>query len=56
MISAHGHGRNAPQHRKHVQACPFGADSPEWREWRNGFCDESVMSPAGCEVIHAERY
>ena len=47
MISAHGPGRNAPQNRTHVQdiqACPFGADSPEWREWRNGFCDESVTS------------
>ena len=39
MISAYEHGRNAPQHCKHVLACPFDADSPEWR---NGFCDESV--------------
>ena len=48
------HGRNAAQHGKHIQACPFDTDSPEWREWRNGFCDESVKSPVG-EVFHAER-
>jgi hypothetical protein len=48
------HGRNAAQHGKHIQACPFDTGSPEWREWRNGFCDESVKSPAG-EVFHAER-
>ena len=44
MISAFEHGRNAAQHGKHIQACPFDTGSPEWREWRNGFCDESVKS------------
>jgi hypothetical protein len=47
------HGRNAAQHGKHIQACPFDTDSPEWREWRNGFCDEAVKSVG--EEFHAQR-
>ena len=55
------HGRNQLQARPYAQhgkriACPFDTRSPEWREWRNGFCDELVMSSPGCEVIRAERY
>ena len=49
------HGRNAAQHGKHIQACPFDTGSPEWREWRNGFCDESVKSSPAGEVFRAER-
>ena len=45
MISAYEHGRTAAQHGKHIQACPFDTGSPEWREWRKGFCDEPVTSP-----------
>jgi NAD(P)-dependent dehydrogenase (short-subunit alcohol dehydrogenase family) len=55
MISAYEHGRNAAQHGKHIQACPFDTGSPEWREWRKGFCDESVMSSRQPEVIRAWR-
>jgi hypothetical protein len=44
MISAYEHGRHAAQHGKHIQACPFDTGTPEWREWRKGFCDESVTS------------
>ena len=47
MISAYEHGRHAAQHGKHIQACPFDTGTPEWREWRKGFCDESVTSPRG---------
>ncbi len=36
-------------------ACPFDTGSPEWREWRNGFCDESVKSSLTGEVFRAER-
>ena len=47
------HGRNAAQRGKHIQACPFDTGSPEWREWRNGFCDELVKSsqPVRCSVL-----
>jgi len=55
MISAYEHGRNATHHGKHIQACPFDTGTPQWREWRNGFCDESIMSSPGSEVIRAER-
>ena len=41
------HGRNAAQRGKHIQSCPFDTGSPEWREWRKGFCDESVTSSRG---------
>jgi len=47
MISAYEHGRHAAQHAKHIQACPFDTGTPEWREWRKGFCDESVPSSRG---------
>jgi hypothetical protein len=43
MISAYQHGRHAAQHGKHIQACPFDTGTPEWREWREGFCDESAL-------------
>ena len=43
MISAYEHGRHAAQNAKHIQACPFDTGTP-WREWRKGFCDESVTS------------
>jgi len=43
-ISAYQHGRTAAQHGEHIQACPFDAGTPEWREWRKGFCDEPVTS------------
>jgi hypothetical protein len=49
------HGRNAAQRGKHIQSCPFDTGSPEWREWRLGFCDESVKSPPAGEVFRAER-
>jgi hypothetical protein len=52
MISAYHHGRNAAQHGKHIQACPFDTGSPEWR---NGFCNESVKSSQAGEVFRAER-
>jgi hypothetical protein len=39
------HGRNAAQRGKHIQSCPFDTGSPEWREWRLGFCDESSSHP-----------
>ena len=42
MISAYEHGRTAAKHGKHIQACPFDTGTPEWREWRKGFCDELV--------------
>jgi hypothetical protein len=45
MISAYEHGRNAAKHAKHIQACPFDAGTPEWREWRAGFCALSQISP-----------
>jgi hypothetical protein len=44
MISAYGHGRHAAQYGKHIQACPFDTGTPEWREWRKGYCDELVTS------------
>ena len=47
MISAYEHGRHAAQYGKHIQACPFDTGSPEWREWRKGFCDELVTSSRG---------
>jgi ribosome modulation factor len=37
--SAYEHGRNAAQHGKHIQACPFDTGTDEWRGWRQGFCD-----------------
>ena len=55
MISAFEHGRNTAHHGKHIQACPFDTGGPEWREWRNGFCDESVKSSPAGEVFRAER-
>jgi len=51
MISAYEHGGNAAHHGKHIQACPFDTGTPEC----NGFCDESIMSSPGSEVIRAER-
>ena len=45
MISAYEHGRNAAKHAKHIQACPFDTGTPEWREWRAGFCAVSQISP-----------
>ena len=45
MISAYEHGRNAAKHAKHIQACPFDTGTPEWREWRAGFCALSQISP-----------
>ena len=57
MISAYEHGRNAAHHGKHIQACPFDTGTPEWREWRKGFCDElAKVIPRDCEVICAKRY
>jgi hypothetical protein len=53
--TVHQHGRNAAKRGKHIQACPFDTGSPEWREWRNGFCDESVKSSSAGEVFRAER-
>ena len=50
MISDYEHGRTAAKHGKHIQACPFDTGTPEWREWRKGFCD-----PRDSEVIHAGR-
>jgi hypothetical protein len=47
MISAYEHGRTAAKHGKHIQACPFDSGTPEWREWRKGFCDEPVTSSKG---------
>ena len=44
MISAYEHGRHATQHAKHIQACPFDTGTPEWREWRKGFCDKTVTT------------
>jgi hypothetical protein len=49
MISAYEHGRTAAQHGKHIQACPFDTGTPEWREWRQGFYDESVIHPEGLQ-------
>ncbi len=49
--TVHKHGRNAALHGKHIQACPFDTDSPGWREWRNGFCDEAVKAVG--EEFHA---
>jgi hypothetical protein len=45
MISAYEHGQNAAKHAKHNQACPFDTGTPEWREWRAGFCALSQISP-----------
>ena len=45
MISAYEHGRNAAKHAKHIQACPFDTGTPEWREWRAGFCALWQISP-----------
>jgi hypothetical protein len=47
MMSAYEHGRNAAQHGKHIQACPFDTGASEWRVWRQGFCDESAASSRG---------
>jgi hypothetical protein len=56
MISAYEQGRTAAQHGKHIQACPFDTGTPQWREWRAGFCDGSVRSPpSDTDVIHAGR-
>ena len=43
MISAYEHGRTAALDGKHIQACPFDTNTPEWREWRTEFCDESAL-------------
>ena len=43
MISAYEYGRTAALHGKHIQACPFDTGTPEWREWRKGFCHESAL-------------
>jgi hypothetical protein len=57
MISAYKHGRHAAQNTKHIQACPFDTGTPEWRDWRKGFCDEvGHVIPSNREVIHAEHY
>ena len=52
--TSYQHGRNAAQRGKHIQSCPFDTGSPEWREWRLGFCDESWSShpqPARYSVL-----
>jgi hypothetical protein len=35
--------------------CPSDTGSPEWREWRNGLCNESIKSSPAVEVFCAER-
>ena len=39
MISPYEHGRNAAQHGKHIQACPFDCGTEEWHGWRRGYSD-----------------
>ena len=56
MISAYEHGRTAANHGKHIQACPFDTGTREWREWRQGFCEEPVTSLKGlCPLSHGTR-
>jgi hypothetical protein len=42
-LSAYEHGRNAAQHGKHIQACPFDTGTPDWREWRDGFKEGTLL-------------
>ena len=47
MVSAYEHGRNAAHHGDHIQACPFDTGTPEWRDWRKGFCNNRPRHPEG---------
>ena len=54
MISPYEHGRNAAQHGKHIQACPFDCGTEEWHGWRRGYSDVSPSGPfADAEKVNA---
>ena len=55
MISAYEHGRNAAQHGKHIQACPFDTGTSEWCGWRRGYVEELSSSNVSSSVIKTVR-
>jgi hypothetical protein len=53
MISAWEHGRHAAQHGKHIQACPFDTDNPEWRDGAMGSATNRSCRDLGPRLAHA---
>jgi hypothetical protein len=54
MISPYDHGRNAAQHGKHIQACPFDYGTDEWHGWRRGYCDGLSSSNTSGQLANVE--